>query len=51
MSRALTYGTVVGLIWVALLLLVEIFWSRRFWCRYVCPIGLTYGMAGAGGPG
>ncbi len=50
LSRALTYGTVVSLIWVALLLLVEIFWSRRFWCRYVCPIGLTYGMAGAVAP-
>ncbi len=50
LSRALTYGTVVGLIWIALLLLVEIFWSRRFWCRYVCPIGLTYGMAGTIAP-
>ena len=50
LSRALTYGTVVSLIWVALLLLVEIFWSRRFWCRYVCPIGLTYGMAGTVAP-
>jgi ferredoxin-type protein NapH len=46
MSRALIYGSVVGLIWVGILLLIEIFWSRRFWCRYVCPIGLTYGMAG-----
>ena len=50
LSRALTYGTAVGLIWVGLLLLIEIFWSRRFWCRYVCPIGLTYGMAGAVSP-
>jgi ferredoxin-type protein NapH len=50
LSRALTYGTVIGLIWVVLLLLVEIFWSRRFWCRYVCPIGLTYGMAGTVAP-
>lgn len=49
-SRALTYGTAVGLIWVLLLLLVEIFWSRRFWCRYVCPIGLTYGFAGVAAP-
>lgn len=50
LSRALTYGTLVGLIWVVLLLLVEILWSRRFWCRYVCPIGLTYGFVGAVAP-
>ena len=50
LSRALTYGTAVGLIWVALLLAVEVLWSRRFWCRYVCPIGLTYGMAGTVAP-
>ena len=50
LSRALTYGTLIGLIWVFLLLLVEIFWSRRFWCRYVCPIGLTYGLVGTAAP-
>lgn len=50
LSRAMTYGTVIGLIWVALLLAIEVLWSRRFWCRYVCPIGLTYGMAGAVAP-
>ena len=50
LSRALTYGTLVGLIWVALLLAVEVLWSRRFWCRYVCPVGLTYGFVGAVAP-
>jgi len=50
LSRALTYGTIVGLVWVGALLLVEIFWSRRMWCRYLCPIGLTYGFAGAVAP-
>lgn len=49
-SRALTYGSIFGLIWVALLLGVEILWSRRFWCRYVCPIGLIYGIAGIASP-
>lgn len=50
LSRALTYGVVLGLAWVAALLVVEIFWSRRFWCRYVCPVGLGYGLAGAVAP-
>ena len=37
-------------IWVALLLLAEIVWSRRLWCRYVCPVGLGYGLAGVASP-
>lgn len=50
LSRAVTYGTIVSLIWVALLLLAEIAWSRRMWCRYICPVGLGYGLAGVAGP-
>jgi len=50
LSRALTYGLIVSLIWVALLLLVEVFWSRRMWCRYICPVGLGYGVAGVVAP-
>lgn len=50
LSRALTYGTAIALIWVTLLLLAEIFWSRRLWCRYVCPVGLGYGLAGIVAP-
>jgi len=46
LSRALIYGPGLILIWVAFLLLIEIFYSRRFWCRYACPIGLTYGLVG-----
>lgn len=50
LSRALIYGPSVALAWVAALLLFEIFWSRRAWCRYACPIGLTYGLVGATSP-
>jgi len=49
-SRALIYGPSLAMLWVLLLLFVEIFYSRRAWCRYVCPMGLTYGMAGALSP-
>jgi len=49
-SRALIYGPSLAMLWVLLLLLVEIFYSRRAWCRYVCPMGLTYGMVGALSP-
>ena len=50
LSRALIYGPGIALIWVALLLLFEIFYSRRAWCRYACPIGLTYGIVGTASP-
>lgn len=49
-SRALIYGPGVALIWVGALLLFEIFVSRRAWCRYVCPIGITYGIVGTISP-
>jgi ferredoxin-type protein NapH len=49
-SRALIYGSLVGLLWVVFLLLLEIFYTRRGWCRYACPIGLTYGLVGAISP-
>jgi len=50
LSRALIYGPGVALIWVGLLLLFEVFYSRRAWCRYVCPIGVTYGVVGLASP-
>jgi ferredoxin-type protein NapH len=50
LSRALIYGPGLALLWVLLLLLFEIFYSRRAWCRYACPIGLTYGLVGATSP-
>ncbi|RCX30746.1 NapH/MauN family ferredoxin-type protein [Thioalbus denitrificans] len=45
-SRAIIYGPSLALLWVLFLLLFEIFVSRRAWCRYVCPIGITYGVVG-----
>jgi ferredoxin-type protein NapH len=50
LSRAIVYGPPLALAWVALLLLFEIVYSRRAWCKYVCPIGLTYGLVGAQAP-
>ncbi|CAA7626606.1 NapH/MauN family ferredoxin-type protein [Magnetospirillum sp. UT-4] len=50
LSRALIYGPGLALGVVGVLLLLEIFYSRRLWCRYLCPIGLTYGAVGAVSP-
>ena len=46
LSRALIYGPGLALLWVLALLLFEVTFSRRAWCRYACPIGLTYGVVG-----
>lgn len=50
LSRAIIYGPGLALIWVGVLLLFEVFVSRRAWCRYVCPIGMTYGLVGTFSP-
>ncbi|RIL06640.1 MAG: NapH/MauN family ferredoxin-type protein [Proteobacteria bacterium] len=50
LSRAVVYGASLALLWVALLLAFEVVYARRAWCRYVCPIGLTYGVLGAKAP-
>lgn len=50
LSRTFTYGLTLAGLWVVFLLLVEVLYSRRFWCRYVCPIGLTYGVVGSVSP-
>ncbi len=45
LSRALIYGPGLALLWVLALLAFEVFVSRRAWCRYICPIGVS-GRAG-----
>ncbi len=46
LSRVITYGWSLALIWVLIILLLEIFYSRRAWCKYVCPVGTTYNLLG-----
>jgi len=50
LSRAMIYGPGVAMLWVLFLLLFEVFVSRRAWCRYACPIGMTYGFVGSVSP-
>ncbi|MDR1528871.1 MAG: NapH/MauN family ferredoxin-type protein [Burkholderiales bacterium] len=42
--RALLYGGSLSLLIVLFILFIEIFISRRVWCRSVCPVGATYGL-------
>ncbi len=50
LSRALVYGPTLALVWVAFLLAFEIAYTRRSWCRYFCPMGLTYAAMGGMSP-
>jgi len=46
LSRMIAYGWSLALIWVAIVFAIEVFFSRRAWCSYICPIGTTYGLIG-----
>jgi ferredoxin-type protein NapH len=50
LSRALIYGPSLALGIVFVLLALEVVYSRRMWCRYMCPIGITYAVIGAVSP-
>lgn len=43
-SRFIIYGYSAAIWWAVLVFLAEVFFSRRFWCRYVCPIGTLYSL-------
>lgn len=46
LSRAIVYGYSVALSLVLAVFLIEVFFSQRAWCRYICPIGTTYAFIG-----
>ncbi len=45
-SRALIYGPGLIVLWILALVVFEVLYSRRFWCRYICPIGTTGSFLG-----
>ncbi len=46
LSRMIVYGWSLAFLWVVVVFLFEVFYSRRAWCTYICPIGTTYGFIG-----
>lgn len=46
LSRMIAYGWSLALLWVVVVFAIEVFYSRRAWCTYICPIGTTYGYIG-----
>jgi ferredoxin-type protein NapH len=49
-SRFIVYGPSLMLIWVLALLIFEILFSRRAWCRYFCPVSVSYQLMGLVSP-
>ncbi len=49
-SRAIVYGPSLMLLWVAALLIFEILYSKRAWCRYFCPVSVSYQVIGMVSP-
>jgi len=49
-SRFIVYGPSLMLLWVMALLVFEILYSRRAWCRYFCPVGVSYQLIGLVSP-
>lgn len=49
-SRFIVYGPSLMLLWVLALLVLEILYSRRAWCRYFCPMGVSYQVIGLMSP-
>ena len=43
-SRFIIYGYSTAIWWVVFVFLLEIFFARKFWCVYICPIGTLYSL-------
>lgn len=44
MSRVIIYGIWMAAILALAVFAVEVLYSRRVWCRSICPVGATYGL-------
>ena len=45
-NKGLVLGSLVGGITLLAILLVELFWGHRVWCRAICPLGGFYEVLG-----
>jgi ferredoxin-type protein NapH len=45
-NKAVLFGSFAGTTLLVALVFVELFWSRRVWCRSLCPVGAVYEAAG-----
>lgn len=45
-NKGLVFGSMAGGLTLLAILLVELFWGHRVWCRSICPLGGFYEVVG-----
>lgn len=45
-NKGLVLGSTVGLVTLIAIILIELFWGHRVWCRALCPLGGFYQVIG-----
>lgn len=45
-NKGLVFGSLAGGITLVAIVLVELFWGHRVWCRSICPLGGFYEVVG-----
>ena len=49
LNKSLLFGAVTGIWVLAAIMLAELFWGHRVWCRALCPLGGFYEALGRAG--
>ncbi len=49
LNKGVLFGAVTGLWMLAAIMLAELFWGHRVWCRALCPLGGFYEALGRAG--
>lgn len=45
-NKGILFGSIVGGVTLLAVILVELFWGHRVWCRAICPLGGFYELLG-----
>ena len=45
-NKGIVFGSIVGGVTLVAIILVELFWGHRVWCRALCPLGGCYEVLG-----
>lgn len=48
-NKGILFGGLTGLITLVAIVIIELFWARRVWCRALCPLGGFYEALGTVG--
>lgn len=46
-NKGIVFGSLTGVVVLCAIIILEVFWARRVWCRALCPLGGFYEALGA----